>query len=86
MVMSRDSGFKFQKFSFFAQFCINFQEKLQNLGEIGSKTKKLQAKNQLGVETPPPPPPSAYRVKEVDHTLPGVTKCGASYTITQDFK
>ena len=31
-----------------------------NLGEIGSRTKTLQAKNKLGVENTPP---SAYRVK-----------------------
>ena len=34
--------------------------KLPNLGEIGSRTKKLQAKNKLGVEnTLPPSLPSA---------------------------
>ena len=32
-------------FLFFAWFYIKFQEKLLNLGEIGSRTKKLQAKN-----------------------------------------
>ena len=36
--------------------------KLPNLGGIGSKTKKLQAKNKLGWKRPPPP--SAYRVNK----------------------
>ena len=31
-------------FLFFAWFYIKFQEKLLNLGEIGSRTKKFQAK------------------------------------------
>ena len=35
MVMSRDPGFKFRIFLFFALFDIKFQEKLPNFGEIG---------------------------------------------------
>ena len=37
---------KFRKFLFFIWFYIKFQEKLPNLGGIGSRTKKLQAKTQ----------------------------------------
>ena len=44
MVLSRDPGSKFRKFLFFVGFYIKFQEKLPNLGEIGSRTKMLQEK------------------------------------------
>ena len=48
MVMSREPGFKFRKFLFFAQFYNKFQEKLLNLGEIHPRTEKLQEKKQTG--------------------------------------
>ena len=62
MVMSRDPGFKFREFLFFAYFCIKFQEKLKNLGELAKEQKSYKQKTNWGWKTPPPPPHSAYRV------------------------
>ena len=46
----------FKKFYFLPNSILNFR-KVSKLGEIGSRTKKLQAKNKLGgVEKTPSPP------------------------------
>ena len=59
MVMSRDSGLKFQKFLYFLpKSVLNFKKSYQIWGNW-LKKKKLQAKNKLGVDNPP----SAYWVK-----------------------
>ena len=65
MVMSRGPGFNSKKFYFSPNSLLNFKKKLPNLGEIGSRTKTLQAKNKLGDGTAP----SAYRVKKVRTVL-----------------
>ena len=46
MVLSRDPKQQISKILFFVWFHIKFQEMLLNLGGIGSRTKKLQAKTQ----------------------------------------
>ena len=62
MVMSSDSGFKFQKF-LFSPNSVLILRKVTKFGEIDSRTKKVQAeKNKLGLENIPRPL-SAYRVK-----------------------
>ena len=52
-----------EKFYFSPNSVLNFWEKLPNLGEIGSRTKKLQAKNKLEGVGGKHLPPTAYRVK-----------------------
>ena len=42
---------KSENFYFLPNSILNF--KLPNVGQIGSRTKMLQAKNELGVERPP---------------------------------
>ena len=54
--MSRDPGFKFQKFLFSPNFVLNFRKVTKFEGNW-LKSKKLQARNKLGgggVETAPP--------------------------------
>ena len=58
MVMPRDLGYKFQKLYFSPNSVFIFFGKVTKFGQIGSRTKTLQAKTKPGVETPP----SACRV------------------------
>ena len=56
MVMSRDPGFNFENFYFSPNFILNFRKLTEFGGEIGSRTKKLQAKSKTrGGKHPLPP-------------------------------
>ena len=62
MVMSRDSGFKFRKLLFFAQFYINFRKSYQIWGKLAQEQKVTGKKKTIGGGKHTPPPSSAYRV------------------------
>ena len=51
-----------ENFYFLPNSVLNFRKSYQIWGEIGSRTKMLQAKNKLWVE-PPPPQPVLIRLK-----------------------
>ena len=55
MVMSRNPGFKFQKFLFFPSSILNFRKKYEIWGKLAQEPKRLQAKKQnSGWKTPLP--------------------------------
>ena len=60
MVMSRDSGFKFQKFLILLNSVLNFRKGYQ-FGGNWLKNKNVTGKKPIG-EQKAPLPPSAYRV------------------------
>ena len=58
--MSREPGFKFQKFLFFALFTSNFRKSYQIWGKLAQERKSHRQKTNRGWKTPPSP----YRVKQ----------------------
>ena len=68
-----------ENFYFLPNSILNFRKSFQtNFGEIGSRTKKLQAKNKLG-GWKRPPPPSAYRVNDLKSIQYGNSQYIKSY-------
>ena len=53
-----------ENFYFSPNFVLNFRKSYQIWGEIVSRTKKLQAKNKLGVENTPPVLGSKFQIHQ----------------------